>query len=137
MAATLTAQPDDDVSVIVENLVKRFGTFTAVDHVTFQAHKGEVFGFLGPNGSGKSTTIRILCGLLRPTSGRARVAGFDVTVDPESVRQHIGYMSQKFSLYNDLTVMENLRFYGGLYSVTGARLKERIAWALHMAALEG
>ncbi|HKD65855.1 MAG TPA: ABC transporter ATP-binding protein [Candidatus Binataceae bacterium] len=137
MAATLTAQPDDDVSVIVENLVKRFGTFTAVDHVTFQAHKGEVFGFLGPNGSGKSTTIRILCGLLRPTSGHARVAGFDVTADPESVRQHIGYMSQKFSLYNDLTVMENLRFYGGLYSVTGARLKERIAWALHMAALEG
>ncbi len=123
--------------MIVEELVKRFGSFTAVDRVSFQARKGEVFGFLGPNGSGKSTTIRILCGLLRPTSGRARVAGFDVTADPESVRQNIGYMSQKFSLYNDLTVIENLRFYGGLYSVTGARFKERAAWALRMAGLEG
>jgi ABC-2 type transport system ATP-binding protein len=127
----------DDASVVVEDLVKRFGSFIAVDHITFQARKGEVFGFLGPNGSGKSTTIRILCGLLRPTSGRARVAGFDVASEPESVRQRIGYMSQKFSLYNDLTVMENLHFYGGLYSVTGPRLTERIAWALRMAGLEG
>jgi ABC-2 type transport system ATP-binding protein len=131
------APPANYTSVAVEDLVKRFGSFTAVDQITFQAAKGEVFGFLGPNGSGKSTTIRILCGLLRPTSGRATVAGFDVTADPESVRQHIGYMSQKFSLYDDLTVMENLRFYGGLYSVKGVQLKERIAWALHMAGLEG
>jgi len=126
-----------EVSVAVENLVKRFGSFTAVDHITFQTHKGEVFGFLGPNGSGKSTTIRILCGLLRPTSGRAEVAGHDVMVEPEAVRQKIGYMSQKFSLYGDLTVMENLRFYGGLYSVKGPQLKDRIAWALRMAGLEG
>ncbi len=136
--ATAPAQPPaNDASVVVEELVKRFGTFTAVDRITFAAHKGEVFGFLGPNGSGKSTTIRILCGLLRPTSGRARVAGFDVASDPESVRQHIGYMSQKFSLYNDLTVIENLRFYGGLYLVTGALLKDRIEWALRMADLKG
>jgi ABC-2 type transport system ATP-binding protein len=140
MSGAVATTPESDLanaSVIVEDLVKRFGAFTAVDHVSFHARKGEVFGFLGPNGSGKSTTIRILCGLLRPTAGRARVAGYDVAADPESVRQHIGYMSQKFSLYNDLTVMENLRFYGGLYSVTGARLKERIAWALRMAGLEG
>jgi len=126
-----------EVSVGVENLVKRFGTFTAVDHITFQTYKGEVFGFLGPNGSGKSTTIRILCGLLRPTSGHAQVAGHDVTAEPEAIRQKIGYMSQKFSLYGDLTVMENLRFYGGLYGVSGTRLKERIAWAVRMAGLEG
>ncbi len=126
-----------EVSVGVENLVKRFGTFTAVDDITFQTYKGEVFGFLGPNGSGKSTTIRILCGLLRPTSGHAQVAGYDVTAEPEAIRQKIGYMSQKFSLYGDLTVMENLRFYGGLYGVSGAALKERIAWALRMAGLEG
>ncbi len=124
-------------SVEVEDLVKRFGTFTAVDHVTFQARTGEVFGFLGPNGSGKSTTIRILCGLLQPTSGIARVSEIDVAKDPEVVRKNIGYMSQKFSLYNDLTVVENLRFFAGLYGVDGDRLKQRIAWALHMAGLEG
>src|SRR5579875_2146492 len=133
----MVSAPANDASVVVEELVKRFGTFTAVDRITFAAYKGEVFGFLGPNGSGKSTTIRILCGLLRPTSGRARVAGFDVASNPEAVRQHIGYMSQKFFLYNDLTVIENLRFYGGLSSVTGAVLRERIAWALQMAGLEG
>jgi drug efflux transport system ATP-binding protein len=127
----------NDAAVAVEDLVKRFGSFTAVDHVSFEARKGEVFGFLGPNGSGKSTTIRILCGLLRPTSGHARVAGYDVAEAPEAVRQRIGYMSQKFSLYNDLTVMENLRFYGGLYSVSGDELRRRIAWALRMAGLEG
>ena len=124
-------------SVEVENLVKRFGDFTAVDHVTFQARTGEVFGFLGPNGSGKSTTIRILCGLLQPTSGIARVSEIDVAKDPETVRKNIGYMSQKFSLYNDLTVVENLRFFAGLYGVEGERLKRRMAWALHMAGLEG
>lgn len=124
-------------SVEVEHLTKRFGKFVAVDDVTFEAHRGEIFGFLGPNGSGKSTTIRILCGLLRPTSGRAKVAGIDVAADPESVRQHIGYMSQKFSLYNDLSVSENLRFFAGLYSVAKKDLPGRISWALQMAGLEG
>jgi ABC-2 type transport system ATP-binding protein len=124
-------------SVDVEHLVKRFGTFVAVDDITFQAYSGEIFGFLGPNGSGKSTTIRILCGLLRPSSGHARVAGIDVVADPEGVRQQIGYMSQKFSLYDDLSVSENLRFFAGLYSVANKDLPDRIAWALQMAGLEG
>jgi len=124
-------------SVVVENLTKSFGKFVAVDNISFQAHPGEIFGFLGPNGAGKSTTIRILCGLLRPTSGRARVAGIDVAIEPEAVRQRIGYMSQKFSLYNDLRVIENLRFFAGLYSVPAKVMPERIAWALRMAGLEG
>jgi drug efflux transport system ATP-binding protein len=124
-------------SVEVEKLVKRFGEFTAVDRISFQTRTGEVFGFLGPNGSGKSTTIRILCGLLRPTSGRAMVAGYDVVESPESIRRNIGYMSQKFSLYADLTVFENLRFYAGMYGVPAADLRERIDWALEMAGLRG
>jgi ABC-2 type transport system ATP-binding protein len=124
-------------SVVVRDLVKRFGSFTAVDHVSFETRPGEVFGFLGPNGSGKSTTIRILCGLLHPTSGHAEVAGLDVVRDSEQIRRNIGYMSQKFSLYNDLTVLENLRFYGGLYDVVGAELDERIRWAITMAGLHG
>jgi ABC-2 type transport system ATP-binding protein len=124
-------------SVIVRDLVKRFGSFAAVDHVSFETEPGEVFGFLGPNGSGKSTTIRILCGLLHPTSGSAEVAGLDVVRDAEKIRRRIGYMSQKFSLYNDLTVIENLRFYGGLYNVMGRELDERIDWALKMAGLRG
>ena len=124
-------------SVVIENLVKRFGDFVAVDRLNLAVSKGEVFGFLGPNGAGKSTTIRMLCGLLRPTSGSAQVAGFDVGRNPESVRQNIGYMSQKFSLYNDLRVIENLRLFAGLYSVPSAKLKERIEWALEMANLKG
>jgi len=124
-------------SVVVENLTKRFGTFVAVDNISFEAHRGEIFGFLGPNGAGKSTTIRILCGLLRPTKGRALVAGINVAVEPEAVRQQIGYMSQKFSLYNDLKVAENLRFFAGLYSVPAKDMPERMAWALRMAGLEG
>jgi ABC-2 type transport system ATP-binding protein len=124
-------------SVEVDHLVKRFGSFAAVDDVTFQARRGEIFGFLGPNGSGKSTTIRILCGLLVPTSGRALVAGIDVAANPEAVRQQIGYMSQKFSLYDDLRVAENLRFFGGMYSVPSRELPQRIAWALEMAGLQG
>lgn len=124
-------------SVTVENLTKRFGSLVAVDSISFEAHRGEIFGFLGPNGSGKSTTIRILCGLLRPSSGQARVAGIDVIGDPEAVRQKIGYMSQKFSLYNDLRVIENLRFFGGLYSVPAKDMPERLNWALRMAGLEG
>ena len=128
---------DNAISVVVENLTKRFGAFAAVDNITFQAHRGEIFGFLGPNGAGKSTTIRILCGLLRPTSGRALVAGTDVAREPEAVRQQIGYMSQKFSLYNDLKVIENLRFFAGMYNVPANLLPERLSWALHMAGLEG
>jgi len=128
---------DNGISVSVEELTKRFGDFTAVDGISFAARRGEVFGFLGPNGAGKSTTIRILCGLLEPTSGRATVAGLDVATQPEAIRQRIGYMSQKFSLYNDLRVMENLKFFAGLYSVPAAELAQRTAWAVHMAGLEG
>ncbi len=124
-------------SVVIRDLVKRFGEFTAVDHLTLDVGKGEIFGFLGPNGAGKSTTIRMLCGLLTPTSGEATVGGFDVTHKPESVRQNIGYMSQKFSLYNDLKVIENLRLFAGLYSVPSNVLGERISWALEMADLKG
>ncbi len=124
-------------AVVIENLLKRFGTFVAVDRISLQVRMGEVFGFLGPNGAGKSTTIRMLCGLLRPTGGRATVAGYDVSHRPEQVRQHIGYMSQKFSLYNDLTVIENIRLFAGLYSVARNELHSRVAWALEMAGLEG
>ena len=124
-------------SVVIEDLVKRFGDFVAVNHISLETRKGEIFGFLGPNGAGKSTTIRMLCGLLRPTSGRAIVAGYDVAREPESVRQNIGYMSQKFSLYNDLKVIENLRLFAGLYSVPSDKLKERMDWALDMANLKG
>ena len=127
--------PEHNNSVVVENLVKRFGDFIAVDHINLDTRKGEVFGFLGPNGAGKSTTIRMLCGLLTPTSGRALVAGYDVSSEPESVRQNIGYMSQKFSLYNDLKVIENIRLFAGLYSVPSNKLRERIEWALEMANL--
>jgi ABC-2 type transport system ATP-binding protein len=123
--------------IIVEDLVKRFGKFVAVDHVSFIVDRGEIMGFLGPNGAGKSTIIRILCGLLRATSGRARVAGIDVARDPEGVRQRIGYMSQKFSLYRDLTVEENLRFFGGIYRVPASELAERIRFAIDMAGLAG
>ena len=129
--------PENQNSVVIENLVKRFGDFTAVDHISLETRTGEIFGFLGPNGAGKSTTIRMLCGLLRPTAGRAVVAGYDVGRQPESVRQNIGYMSQKFSLYNDLKVIENLRLFAGLYSVPSSQLKARIDWALEMANLKG
>ncbi len=124
-------------SVVVSDLVKTFGDFIAVDHISLEAYPGEVFGFLGPNGAGKSTTIRILCGLLSPTSGQATVAGLDVARRPEAVRQKIGYMSQKFSLYNDLTVIENIRFFAGMYSVPDSVLPERVDWALEMAGLKG
>ena len=104
-----------------DNLTKRFGTFTAVDHISFDVHKGEVFGFLGANGAGKTTAMRMLCGLSKPTSGTGTVAGFDIARQQEMVKKHIGYMSQKFSLYEDLTVKENLVLFGGIY---GMRRKE-------------
>jgi ABC-2 type transport system ATP-binding protein len=123
-------------AIEVENLVKVFGNFTAVDGVSFQVAKGEIFGFLGPNGAGKSTIIRILCGLLRPTSGGARVAGLDVERDAEAVRQNLGYMSQKFSLYDDLTVEENIDFFSGVYGVPGELRAERKRAVLGLANLE-
>ncbi|MGD0499112.1 MAG: ABC transporter ATP-binding protein [Bryobacteraceae bacterium] len=122
-------------AVEIDNLVKTFGAFVAVDHVSLRVPKGEIFGFLGPNGAGKSTTIRVLCGLLQPTSGRASVAGFDVAADPESVRRNIGYMSQKFSLYDDLTVEENIDFFTGMYGLPRERRQERKDYALEMANL--
>jgi len=123
-------------AVEVDNLVKRFGDFVAVDNVSFNVRRGEVFGFLGPNGAGKSTTIRILCGLLRPTSGTGHVSGYDVSTDPESIRRNIGYMSQKFSLYDDLTVEENIDFFSGIYGVAEELRADRKAYALRMADLE-
>jgi ABC-2 type transport system ATP-binding protein len=124
-------------SVVAEKLTKRFGTFTAVDRLDLSIAKGELVGFIGPNGAGKSTTIRMLCGLLRPSSGRGSVAGFDVESRPEAVREHIGYMSQKFSLYSDLSVRENLRFFAGLYRVPRGEIEAGIRNAVAMAGLEG
>jgi ABC-2 type transport system ATP-binding protein len=114
--------------VVVSDLVKRFGSVVAVDHVSFSIRAGDIFGILGPNGSGKTTTIRMLCGLMRPTQGTAIVAGADIATEPERVKTRIGYMSQSFGLYRDLTVDENLDFYGGVYSI-GAALPGRLAWA--------
>ncbi len=128
--------PFENASVEMDNLVKRFGNFVAVDHVTLSVKPGEIFGFLGPNGAGKSTTIRILCGLLAPTSGKASVGGIDVVVNPEAVKHIIGYMSQKFSLYDDLTVEENIDFFSGIYGVEGERQRERKEYVLKMAGLE-
>ncbi|MGH9593799.1 MAG: ATP-binding cassette domain-containing protein [Bryobacteraceae bacterium] len=124
-------------AVRIENLTKRFGDFVAVDNVSIDVAQGEIFGFLGPNGAGKSTTIRILCGLIAPTSGRATVHGFDVATQSEDVRRSIGYMSQKFSLYDDLTVEENIEFFGGVYGVKPEKLRERKEYVLRMADLEG
>ena len=126
----------DAPAVVIEELVKRFGDFVAVDHVSCTVNRGEIFGFLGPNGAGKSTTIRILCGLLRPTSGRALVQGLDVSGQAEQIRQRIGYMSQKFSLYDDLTVEENIRFFAGIYGVPRERRHQREQYVLAMSGLE-
>jgi len=110
-------------AIEAENMVKKFGSFVANDHLTFSVDKGEIFGFLGANGAGKTTAIRILCGLSKPTSGKIRVAGFDVFTETESIKRRIGYMSQRFSLYEDLTVSENFRFYGGIYGMKRADIK--------------
>ena len=123
-------------AVEIDNLVKRFGAFVAVDHVSMRVPKGEIFGFLGPNGAGKSTTIRVLCGLLTPTSGEARVNGLDVATQPEEIRRSIGYMSQKFSLYDDLTVQENIDFFSGIYGVPRERRAERKEYVLRMANIQ-
>ena len=124
-------------TVVVEDLTRRFGAFTAVDQVSFTARAGEVFGFLGPNGAGKTTTIKMLTGLLLPTSGRGSVAGFDLRRDPEQIKRRIGYMSQQFSLYGDLTVDENIAFFAGLYAVPRERRPARRDWVLEMAGLTG
>ncbi|HEY8164179.1 MAG TPA: ABC transporter ATP-binding protein [Gemmatimonadaceae bacterium] len=121
----LTPTTNVDDAVVAEDLSRRFGQLVAVDHVAFSIPRGQVFGVLGPNGSGKTTTIRMLCGLLEPSGGTARVAGFDVRTDPEEVRRRIGYMSQQFGLYDDLTVGENLDFYSSLYGLGGAQKAER------------
>jgi len=124
-------------AIQVAGLTKKFGDFVAVNNITFNVPRGEIFGFLGPNGAGKTTTIRMLLGLLAPTAGTANVVGFDVVKESEAARRRIGYMSQKFSLYNDLTVEENLNFYGGVYGVRGKKLRQRKKYILEMAGLLG
>jgi ABC-2 type transport system ATP-binding protein len=124
-------------AIEVQGLTRRFGAFVAVDHVSFDVKAGEIFGFLGSNGAGKSTTIRMLCGLLQPTEGTATVGGIDVGRDPEGVKRRIGYMSQRFSLYENLTVDENIAFFGGVYGLDRARLAARRAFVLDMAGLHG
>lgn len=115
----------DEKVIIAENLTKRFGNFVATDHISFSVRRGEIFGFLGANGAGKTTAMRMLCGLSRPSEGRAVVAGFDVASQAEQVKRHIGYMSQKFSLYDDLTVAENMRLFGGIYGMGRRQIAER------------
>lgn len=126
-----------DFSIEVKSLTKKFGGFTAVDGVSFEVGQGSIFGFLGANGAGKSTTIRMLCGLLDPTAGTATVGGFDVGREPERVKRVIGYMSQKFSLYEDLTVVENIRFFGRVYGLAKKSIDARLPWVLGMAGLKG
>jgi ABC-2 type transport system ATP-binding protein len=123
--------------ITVTGLTRRFGDFIAVDNLSFDVRPGEIFGFLGANGAGKSTTIRMLCGLLKPTSGTALVSGIDVGRDPEAVKRRIGYMSQRFSLYRDLTVDQNIRFFAGIYGIAGARFEERRRFVVEMAGLRG
>ena len=124
-----------NVSVNIENLTKRFGDFTAVDSISFSVGKGEIFGFLGPNGAGKSTTIKMLCGILTPTSGTGTVSGFDIVNEQDEIKNNMGYMSQKFSLYNDLTVRENLEFFGSLYGLPEKTLNDRIEYVRDMAGI--
>jgi len=126
---------DSTDAVIVKDLERRFGDFIAVNRVSFQVAKGEIFGFLGPNGAGKSTTIRMLCGILAPTGGTGTVAGFNIRTEPEKIKAHIGYMSQKFSLYEDLTVEENIDFYSGIYRIPTEKKNERKEWVIEMAGL--
>lgn len=122
--------------IVVKDLVKKFGNFVANDHLSFQVEKGEIFGFLGANGAGKTTAMRILCGLSSPTSGYVNVAGYDVYKNANKIKGNIGYMSQKFSLYEDLTVEENFRFYGGIYGLSSKRIKEQTNHLIHRVGLE-
>jgi ABC-2 type transport system ATP-binding protein len=132
----LTSEPGVD-PVIAENLTKRFGNFTAVDHVTFQIHSGEIFGWLGPNGAGKTTTIRMMLGLIQPSEGTLRVLGFDPVTQKKTMQGNVGYMSQLFTLYNDLTAIENIRFYGKVYGLSREQLAERQREIIEMAGLHG
>ena len=131
------AQNPADVPILVENLTKRFGHFTAVDDVSLSVSTGEVFGWLGPNGAGKTTTIRMLLGLMKPTSGRASVLGYNPATQTKAMQARVGYMSQQFTLYNDLTARENIRFYGRVYGLAQEELRQRQAEIVHMAGLEG
>ncbi|MGA2112513.1 MAG: ABC transporter ATP-binding protein [Anaerolineales bacterium] len=137
----MNAQPplprDSEPAILVQDLTKRFGQFTAVDHVSFSVPSGQVFGWLGPNGAGKTTTIRMLLGLLKPTSGNAFVLGFNSATQTKAVHAHVGYMSQQFTLYNDLTAKQNIRFYAGVQGLSSEDLRRRIPEILHMAGLEG
>jgi len=126
----------DSDAVQVIDLEKRFGRFVAVDRISFSVRRGEIFGFLGPNGAGKSTTIRMLCGIITPTSGSGHVAGYDIFKEAERIKQSIGYMSQKFSLYEDMTPFENVRFYLGIYNVPSEQWEDRIEWVLEMTRLQ-
>ena len=130
--------PDEqqELAVKVRDLERRFGDFIAVNRVSFDVPKGEIFGFLGPNGAGKSTTIRMLCGILAPTGGAGTVAGYDIRTEAERIKTHIGYMSQKFSLYEDLTVEENIDFYSGIYRIPAEKKRARKEWAIEMAGLQ-
>jgi len=123
-------------AISAQQLTKRFGDFTAVDAITFDVKRGEIFGFLGANGAGKTTAMRMLCGLSFPTSGKAQIAGFDLSTESEKIKQSIGYMSQKFSLYEDLTIVENIRFYGGIYGLTDQQIKTKTEFMLHQLHLE-
>lgn len=125
-----------EIVIKTNKLTKRFGDFVAVDEITFDVHKGEIFGFLGANGAGKTTAMRMLCGLSIPTSGEAMVAGYDVFKEPESIKKSIGYMSQKFSLYEDLTVKENIEFYGGIYGLTNREIKDKSAELIEKLGLQ-
>jgi ABC-2 type transport system ATP-binding protein len=127
---------NDDKAIQADKLTKRFGSFTAVDQISFEVTKGEIFGFLGANGAGKTTAMRMLCGLSLPTSGKGRVAGFDVYKENEKIKRNIGYMSQKFSLYEDLTVKENIRFYAGIYGKTDQFIKEKTETILKQLRME-
>ncbi|MEA4846476.1 MAG: ABC transporter ATP-binding protein [Clostridiaceae bacterium] len=126
-----------DYAISVKDLKKSFGSFTAVNGISFDIEKGKIFGLLGPNGSGKSTTIRMICGVLRPTAGSGKVLGYDLVRDTEMIKQNIGYMSQRFSLYEDLTVEENLDFYGNIYMMSEEQLQERKKQLIEMANLKG
>ncbi len=125
-----------DFVIDAKNLSKRFGSFTAVDHITFHVERGEIFGFLGANGAGKTTAIRMLCGLSKPTSGEAKVLEYDVYKQSESIKRNIGYMSQRFSLYEDLTLVENMQFYGGIYGMRGNNIRSKTEEVLHFLKLE-
>ncbi len=127
---------DNENVITAENLTKAFGGFVAVDHITFSVRRGEIFGFLGANGAGKTTAMRMLCGLSRPSDGTAAVAGYDIRTQAEQVKRHIGYMSQKFSLYDDLTIAENMRLFGGIYGMDRRRIKSKTDGILHELGLE-